>query len=111
MSVECPQKDRCIHLEDVGILVPALRVRLRYVDTVISALDTKLKKSRADLADGRTRLAALLEEEERAISTASEFAESTIMRAILTTEELGARLGSEITKLKSWVTRWQHLFF
>ena len=97
------QGSKVVKLEEVGILVPAIRLRLKYLKRVASLLGMKADRIRKDLAEKAARMEVLTNERQMALNSAAEYAASTIMNAMMTAEELGTRTLAEIEKMKTVV--------
>ncbi len=97
------QRSKTVKLEDVGVLVPALRLKIKYLKRLVALLELKSEKVKKDLEDKSGRMQVLANERQVALNSAAEYAVSTIMNAMLTAEELGARALAEIEKMKAAV--------
>ncbi len=84
-------------------MVPFIRQRMAHLRKVSAVLQRKLVRLREDLADKAAMLQTLVDERQVALNTAAEFAISSIIGAMMTTEELNSRSLLEIDKIKAAV--------
>ena len=83
--------------------MPFIRQRMAHLRKVSAVLQRKLVRLREDLADKAAMLQTLVDERQVALNTAAEFAISSIIGAMMTTEELNSRSLLEIDKIKAAV--------